>query len=60
MPETPLVWTRQQAASRLTIGLTKLDEEIKAGRIETVRLGARRLVPEESLRQYVGRLSEAS
>lgn len=47
-------------AQRLPIGRSLLFEEIKAGRLQTVKIGRRTLVTERALAQYVSMLeSEA-
>jgi putative molybdopterin biosynthesis protein len=48
-------------AKALGIGRTKLYEEIKAGRLATVTIGSRRLVPDAELNRYVdARVAEAA
>lgn len=49
----PLVLTRAEAARSLKVGTTTLDELIAVGRIDTMKLGTRRLVKADSVRRFV-------
>lgn len=53
MPTDPLLVSVQEAADALGIGLTKCKELVKTGRIRTVRIDRRVLVPVEALGEYV-------
>jgi excisionase family DNA binding protein len=48
-----LLYRLRDAAPKVGVGLTKLREEIAAGRLETVRVGRSVLVPHEALVAYV-------
>ena len=52
-PEDSLLLARAQAAQLLAIGLTHLDELIRAGRLTPVRLGRRVLLRRSSLLQFI-------
>ncbi|MEU8525200.1 helix-turn-helix domain-containing protein [Streptomyces sp. NPDC048629] len=54
-PEDPtLVLLKvKEAARRLRIGRSTAYEEMRLGRLRTVRIGRRRLVPPEYIEQYV-------
>jgi excisionase family DNA binding protein len=56
----PRLLTIPAAARLLACGRTVLYEEIKAGRLRTVKRGARRLVPVAALDEYVELLEEAT
>jgi excisionase family DNA binding protein len=49
----PLLLDVREACDALRISRAKLYQEIAAGRLETVSIGARRLVPREALVDYV-------
>jgi excisionase family DNA binding protein len=53
-----LAYPIPEAAEQLGVGRTKLYDEIAAGRIATVTIGRRRLVPHAELAAYLDRLSE--
>ena len=58
--ESPrLVFTVQQAAEALQCSVRHLQRLVKSGRIPSVRLGARVLIPAERLRQFLNEQSEA-
>lgn len=59
MPER-LLYPLTEAAVQLGIGRTLLYEEIAEGRIETVTIGRKRLVPRQALVAYVERLRDAA
>lgn len=48
-PIQPLLVTLPEAAALLAVGRTKLYELVSDGRLPTVRLGRRRLVPASAL-----------
>ncbi|MGW2340619.1 helix-turn-helix domain-containing protein [Streptomyces sp. NPDC001661] len=43
----------EEAAARLRISRSMVYEEIRLGRLRTVRIGRRRLIPPEYVTQYV-------
>jgi len=49
----------REAAAALRISRAKLYQVIAAGRLETVSIGARRLVPRDALLDYVAALRDA-
>lgn len=49
----------QEAAATLNIGRTKVYDLMNSGDLKTVKLGRRRLVPIESVRGLIDRLSAA-
>lgn len=51
-----LLLSTPDAAARLNIGRSTLYDLIRAGRLATVRVGRRRLVPVEDLARYVASL----
>jgi excisionase family DNA binding protein len=51
-----LAYPVHEAAELLGIGRTKVYAEIAAGRIESVTVGSRRLVPYSALEAYIERL----
>lgn len=55
-----LLYSLDEAARELSIGKRKLEELVADGKVETVQIGRRRLVPAESLAEYVERLKQAS
>lgn len=56
----PLLLTTEAARRQLSCGKTTLFALIRDGSIETVKLGSRRRVIADSLRQYVEGLREAA
>ncbi|MFE3263843.1 helix-turn-helix domain-containing protein [Streptomyces sp. NPDC059215] len=52
-PAEQLLYRPEEAASALRIGRSMVYEEIRLGRLQTVRIGRRRLVPPEYIAQYV-------
>ncbi|MER7351217.1 helix-turn-helix domain-containing protein [Streptomyces aurantiacus] len=49
----PLLYRPEEAATVLGIGRSMVYEEIRLGRLQTVRIGRRRLVPPEYVAAYV-------
>jgi excisionase family DNA binding protein len=47
----------EEAADRLSIGRTMMYALVKAGEINTVRLGRRRLVPVGAIKAYVNQIA---
>ncbi|QKV94046.1 helix-turn-helix domain-containing protein [Streptomyces sp. NA02950] len=52
-PTERLLYRPEEAAAALNIGRSLVYEEIRLGRLQTVRIGRRRLVPPEYVAQYV-------
>jgi excisionase family DNA binding protein len=52
-PAEQLLYRPEEAAKALRIGRSTVYEEIRLGRLQTVRIGRRRLVPPEYIVQYV-------
>lgn len=53
------LYTVPEARRRLRLGLTKFYELINSGELRTVKIGARRLVSEDAITEFIARL-EAS
>jgi excisionase family DNA binding protein len=54
-----LLLTKPDAAHRLAIGVTKLDQHINAGDIRVVRIGRAVRVPATALDEFVATLEKA-
>lgn len=52
----PLAMSIPEAARACAVGHTRFREEVTAGRVETVRIGRRRLVTRRALEEYVALL----
>jgi excisionase family DNA binding protein len=52
-PAERLLYRPEEAAATLGIGRSLIYEEIRLGRLRTVRIGRRRLIPPEYVAQYV-------
>ncbi|MFI1360804.1 helix-turn-helix domain-containing protein [Streptomyces sp. NPDC020898] len=52
-PADQILYRPEEAAVVLRIGRSMVYEEIRLGRLQTVRIGRRRLVPPEYIAQYV-------
>ncbi|GGU51520.1 hypothetical protein GCM10010498_05720 [Streptomyces cavourensis] len=52
-PAEQLLYRPEEAAKALRIGRSMVYEEIRLGRLQTVRIGRRRLVPPEYIERYV-------
>ncbi|GGJ42463.1 helix-turn-helix domain-containing protein [Streptomyces brasiliensis] len=52
-PAEQLLYRPEEAAQALRIGRSTVYEEIRLGRLQTVRIGRRRLIPPEYIAQYV-------
>jgi len=52
----PLLYRVEEAAEALRVGRTVVYELIRCGALRTVKVGTRRLVPVEALREYVAGL----
>jgi excisionase family DNA binding protein len=58
--ERPLLLSVAEAHRKLGIGRTMFYAELQAGRIRSIKVGARRMVPMSALKAYVDdRLAEA-
>lgn len=55
----PRLLSLTQAKLELGIGRTLVYELIEAGKLRSVKLGRRRLIPREAIEEFVRRLSEA-
>ncbi|MET8686331.1 excisionase family DNA-binding protein [Streptomyces sp. NPDC004732] len=53
VPVARLLYTPEETAEALAIGRSLIYEEIRLGRLQTVRIGRRRLVPPEYATEYV-------
>lgn len=58
-PPSRMLYSLQEAASQLGIGMTKLAELLRNEEIQSVCIGKRRLVRHEALLNYVDQLSGA-
>jgi excisionase family DNA binding protein len=56
---TPILHTKAEAALMLSIGMTKLQELVAAGKIKRVKIGERALFPRSELERYVAELVAA-
>lgn len=56
----PLLYRVEEAAEVLRIGRTVVYELIRCGALRTVKVGTRRLVPVEAVREYVDSLSDGA
>ncbi|MEU7157351.1 helix-turn-helix domain-containing protein [Streptomyces chrestomyceticus] len=52
-PAERVLYRPEEAATALGIGRSLVYEEIRLGRLRTVRIGRRRLIPREYIAQYV-------
>ncbi|WP_428953304.1 helix-turn-helix domain-containing protein [Streptomyces sp. cg35] len=52
-PVEQMLYRPEEAAIVLRIGRSMVYEEMRLGRLQTVRIGRRRLVPPEYIAQYV-------
>ncbi len=53
------LFSRGDAAAALRISLRKVDDLLASGRLNSVRIGRRRLVPAPALEEFVAALSAA-
>jgi len=56
----PVLYRVEEAAEALRIGRTVVYELIRCGRLRTVKVGTRRLVPVEAVAEYVASLDGAT
>lgn len=59
-PGAPLLYRVTEAAELLGIGRTNVYELMNDGKMRSVKIGHRRLIPRASLEQFVDDLLEAS
>ncbi|MFB6947627.1 helix-turn-helix domain-containing protein [Streptomyces sp. NPDC056930] len=59
-PADRLLYRPEEAAELLSIGRSTLYEEIRLGRLQTVRIGRRRLIPTEYIDGYIDLLKRES
>lgn len=52
-PTERVLYRPEEAAAALGVGRSLIYEEIRLGRLRTVRIGRRRLIPPEYIEQYV-------
>jgi excisionase family DNA binding protein len=50
--------TVEQARERLNVGRSKVFELIASGELRSVRIGRRRLIPEQAIRDFVAQLDQ--
>lgn len=55
MNESPLLYTPEDAAQRLSVGRSTLYELMRSGELESIHIGRARRIPESSLVEYVER-----
>jgi len=55
----PVLYRVEEAAEALRIGRTVVYELIRCGKLRTVKVGTRRLVPVEAVAEYVASLDGA-
>jgi excisionase family DNA binding protein len=57
----PLLWSPAEAAKRLGLSRATLYELLAAGQIASLKVGARRLIPDEECRKFIAaRLAETA
>jgi len=56
----PLLYRVEEAAEALRVGRTVVYQLIRCGALRTVKVGTRRLVPVDALREYVASLDGAA
>lgn len=52
-PPVPVTYNVDEAAQALRISRALLYQLIRSGRLRTVKIGSRRLVPVDALREYI-------
>lgn len=55
-----LLYSVTEAAEKLSVSKRTAQDLIREGELESVKIGARRLVPHESLLSYIERLRRAA
>jgi excisionase family DNA binding protein len=56
----PVLYRVDEAAEALRLGRTAVYELIRCGALRTVKVGTRRLVPVEAVREYVASLADGA
>lgn len=51
-----LIYSIDEAAASLSLGKTKLYEELGKGKIKAIKIGRRTMIPTECLKQYIDTL----
>jgi excisionase family DNA binding protein len=59
MAETARLNSIRDAVTRLRVSRSKIYEEMDNGRLQSVKVGRRRLIPESALIDYIDKLIEA-
>lgn len=59
MPDKTLL-TVTEAADRLSLGRSRLYEEISSGRLRSIQVGRRRLIPVDALGDFVRAIESAA
>jgi len=60
MSETARLNSIKDAGGRLRLSRSKVYEEMDSGRLQSVKVGRRRLIPESALIDYINKLIEAA
>jgi len=60
MNETRLLYDIEEVATMVGLGRTRLYEEIRSGRLRSVKVGRRRLVPLAAVERWVDQLDPGS
>lgn len=55
-----LLYSVPDAAAQLSISPRAMERLISDGEVDTVKIGRRRLVPDDSMREYIERIKAAS
>ncbi len=58
MSVEPLLYTPQQAAEALQIGLSKTWELIGSGQLPSIKVGRLRRVPVDALKQFIAQVGQ--
>lgn len=59
LPEAPLLCTVEETARLLNISRTTVYTQMRTGKLRSVKVGGRRLIPRHTLDKYVADLLEA-
>lgn len=54
----PLLLTINQVAAMLNLGRTKTYEIVRSGKIKSLKIGSRRLIPCEEVEKYINDVSD--
>jgi excisionase family DNA binding protein len=58
---TPLLWSPTEAAKRLGIGRATVYELLTTGQLASLKIGARRLIPDSEVRRFIdARLADSA